>query len=237
MLKSFWGSFFNSDSETEKTDLDLTYSEKSTAQSTYRSQGEMLKVLGREDEDGLCNPLTNLFAKNQITGDPKTDILSKSNKEAYVAAVLEENHQDELRNKGADGKHSAFVDTHTPFKVQTIPAEEAVKLKVDTVLPTSGQVIITFPVEDERGSDAYHQVYLRKNEKECLSFDAEREGGSKRGDCRELFNDFVKSMSTKQDNNRPRKEVTIASTLFFSDRAQQSNGASNNLTQHTASYR
>lgn len=227
MLKSFWGTFFSEESNTSHTE-NISIAKPN---STYSTQGEMLKALGKEEEDGLCNPLTNLFAKNQITGTHETDVLSKTNKAAYLAAVLEENHQDELRRKGADGKHSAFVDTQTPFEVQSIPAGEVPNLKVDAVLPTPGHAIITFPVEDPAGSDAYHQVYLGKiSDTDCVSFDAEREGGRKKGNCQELFNDFVKSMSTRQDRNRPPKVVTVATTSFFSSKTAEKRDHQTNLT-------
>ncbi|BCA95114.1 hypothetical protein TUM19329_14750 [Legionella antarctica] len=190
-------------------------------ESTYSTQGKMLKALGREKEAGLCGPLANLYARNQITGTNETDVLSKKNTEVYAAAVAEEHLQHALRQQGQDGKHSAFVVTKTPHEVQTFAAEAVKDLNVDSVLPTPGHTIITFPVEDPwEKSDTYHQVYLGKlNDKECLIFDAEREGGSKKDNCQALFSEIVNAMSTRPDSSRPRKVATIATTSFFAPKS------------------
>lgn len=141
--------------------------------SSYSSQGEMLKSLGKEEEAGLCNPLTNIYAKQQIAGfDPENNLASENNIEVYLKAVEEEDHQHKLREEGKDGRHSAFVDTQTPYEVKKFPAENDIDL--EQILPTPGHAIITYPVEGKEGEDDYHQVYLgrkpisEKGPSECI---------------------------------------------------------------------
>ncbi|MDX1838790.1 hypothetical protein [Legionella taurinensis] len=39
----------------------------------------------------------------------------------------------------------------------------------------------TFPVEGEaKGSDPYHQIYFKRQEKDCVKFDAEERYGEKK---------------------------------------------------------
>lgn len=184
--------------------------------SGYSSQEEMLRSLHREDEPGLCNALTNLYVESQITNQP--DIFTKSNKDVYIDARIEEQHQNVLRKEGKDGKHAAFVDTNTDFEVIAIPVKNNVMLDVNDILPTQGHAIITYPVESHMVHDPYHQVYLgRLEDDNCQSFDASLRGGKKIGGCQELLNNFTDQMSTRTDTNRPPKYVTIATSSFFSN--------------------
>ncbi|ARG98022.1 hypothetical protein [Legionella micdadei] len=191
--------------------------------SQYSSQDEMLRAVGRDDEAGLCNPLTNIYAKKQIAGsNPRENFSSETNVDVYLKAVEEEDHQQKLREEGKDGKHSAFVDTQTPYQVKTFPAGKEIEL--DEVLPTQGHAIITYPVEGKDGGDDYHQVYLGRRlpsgegKSECISFDSSRKGGGvKEGSCNELLKEFLENVSTRPELNRPSKKVTVAttsSTLF-----------------------
>jgi hypothetical protein len=183
----------------------------------YSSQAEMLQTLQREDEPGLCNPITNLYVESQITGKP--DIFSKSNKDVYIDARIEEHHQNILRQEGKDGKHAAFIDTNTDFKVISVPVHDNFSLDVNEILPTQGHTMITFPVENHIENDPYHQVYLGKlKDDSCLSFDASIKGGKRIGDCQDLLNDFADQMSKCNDSNRPPKLVTIATSSFFSNK-------------------
>jgi len=226
MFKPLWDKFTKTDSNAE-----------ADCNSRYSSQAEMLKSLGRENEPALCNSLTNLFTNYQITGTKKYDIFSKNNGDAYISAVLYEDHQKELRLNGLDGRHSAFVDTQTPYCVHQIPAKEAVNLKVETILPTPGHAMLTYPVDGDNVDD-YHQVYLGrlpKSKSTCVSFDSEIKGGTKQGDCQELLSDFLKQMSVSEDSNRPPKVFYAATSSFFADKKINSRNNSINNEENNNS--
>jgi hypothetical protein len=189
--------------------------------STYSSQEEMLQALGRENEPGLCSPITNLYTESKITNSP--DVLSQNNKDVYISSFIKEHHQEQLRQKGKDGKHAAFVDTNTEYKIHSIPTDATLTLDINEILPTPGHTMITYPIESRKGNDPYHQVYLGKiKEDECLSFDPSLRGGERKGNCQELLNNFRDQVSTSKDNNRPPKRVTIATTSFFSTKESRS---------------
>ncbi|WP_347252526.1 hypothetical protein [Legionella sp.] len=189
--------------------------------SSYSSQGEMLKSLGKEEEAGLCNPLTNIYAKQQIAGfDPENNLASENNIEVYLKAVEEEDHQHKLRKEGKDGRHSAFVDTQTPYEVKKFPAENDIDL--EQILPTPGHAIITYPVEGKEGEDDYHQVYLgrkpsEKGPSECIFFDPSKKGGGvEKGNCDTLLKALLNEVSSHSDSKRPPKNVTVATTASSS---------------------
>ncbi len=203
--------------------------------STYSSQEEMFSALNRRFEQGLCSPLTNLFAKSQIKDTP--DILSKSNKDVYIDAVLHEDHQMRLRQEGKDGKHSAFIDTKIDYAVKTISVDDQLDLDMNQILPEPGHTMITYPVDDTNGKDSYHQVYMRKFiNNQCLSFDASRSGGIKRGDCQELLTEFIEHMSTMKDGNRPPKRVIVATSSFSFFSGQQTSELKNEVNPSSSVF-
>lgn len=204
--------YWNTPSDSSKTPI----SNQPDLHTPFSSQAEMLQALHRENEPGLCNSITNLFVESQITKKP--DITTKSNKDVYIEARIEEHKQNILRQEGKDGKHAAFVDTNTDYKVITIPVDNSFSLDVNQILPTQGHTIITFPVESHTVNDPYHQVYLGKLENgNCQSFDASLRGGKRMGNCQDLLSTFTDQMSKCTDTNRPPKLVTVATSSFFSN--------------------
>ncbi|MFC7781267.1 hypothetical protein ACFQY6_06240 [Legionella taurinensis] len=186
----------------------------SPAQQPFVSQGDMLHALNKGEENGLCGPLTNMVAEEHLRGAKKTTLFSQSNETVYYKAVEVEGHQDAIRNiDRSNGKHSAFIDTETPFLVDQIPAA---KLKSLTLNDLGEHNLTTFPVEGEaKGSDPYHQIYFKRQEKDCVKFDAEERYGEKKGNCQELFDAFKKSVSTQPDPSRPPKNVIVARSAGF----------------------
>jgi hypothetical protein len=189
---------------------------------TFSSQKEMQKALSDNQQAGLlCCPLTNLYVQDT------NGLLTKSNLEVFKASLLEEKHQDALREQGLDGKHSAFVDTKTPYVVKKIPVESISEITEQTVLPIPGHSIITYPINGSVGRDPYHQVYLGKlNEGRCVSFDSDRQGSKKSGNCPDLLKEILESVSTKADDSRPPKRVTIASTSLKPSSSQDNDDLS-----------
>jgi hypothetical protein len=183
-------------------------------QQLFVSQGDMLQALKKDDEEGLCGPLTNIVAKEHLRGAEKTSLFSQTNEDVYYQAVDVEHHQEVIRQKDrGNGKHSAFLDTKTPFVVDKIPAEDVDKL----TLPELGEHnLITFPVEGiVKGEDPYHQIYFRRQQKGCVKFDAEEKYGEKKGDCQVLFDAFKKSVAGRPDPSRPPKQIIVARSLNF----------------------
>ncbi|KTC97646.1 hypothetical protein [Legionella erythra] len=184
------------------------------AQQLFVSQGDMLQALKKDDESGLCGPLTNMVAEEHLQGAEQTTLFSKTNEVVYYQAVDVEHHQDIIRQTDrSNGKHSAFVDTKTPFEVDKIPAKDLDKL----TLPELGEHnLITFPVEGQvKGEDPYHQIYFRRQPQGCVKFDAEEKYGEKKGDCQVLFDAFKKSVASQPDPSRPPKQIIVARSLNF----------------------
>ncbi|KTD49754.1 hypothetical protein Lrub_0382 [Legionella rubrilucens] len=186
----------------------------SAAQQPFVSQGDMLHALNKDDENGLCGPLTNMVAEEHLRGAKKTTLFSQSNETVYYKAVEVESHQEDIRKiDRSNGKHSAFIDTETPFQVDQIPAANLNSLTLNDL---GEHNLITFPVEGEaKGSDPYHQIYFKRQQKDCVKFDAEQRHGEKKGNCQELFDAFKKSVSTGSDPSRPPKQVIVARNVGF----------------------
>lgn len=170
---------------------------ENSAPRLFTTQEELLIEHQQILRNGLCVPLTNLYAKSKIAGE-KTDFLD-DRRHAYIAAVEEENHQLELAKEGKDADHSAFVDLKVAHQDVQVDEKELTDNFPQTFAQTR-HALITYPTN--RGD--WHMVYFGREKDHCSFFDANKLGGEIKGPCPNLM--AYVSLSIKKDYSKDENE-------------------------------
>lgn len=139
-------------------------------------------LLAKQEERGLCNPLTNLYLKSRLANEP-ADFLA-NDETAYCRAVEEENHQHELRQAGEeDARHSGFLAMGVTHEHIEIDKCALAKDKLEEVYSRDCHSLISYPIAENKA----HMVYFGKKGHKCYFFDANFIGGKLKGDCSTLI--------------------------------------------------
>ena len=136
------------------------------------NQADILKAHGEEGQaEGLCSPLSNLYAKYRL--GLITSEFMEDPEVAYVQAVIEENHQQDLIEQNMDGEHSAFVDSGTPYIIKKVTFNDVSnEEKLNQQIGTKPvDTLINFPVT----GSVDHMIYLGRDDKgKGYEYDANR---------------------------------------------------------------
>ncbi|OGT36223.1 MAG: hypothetical protein A3F11_06680 [Gammaproteobacteria bacterium RIFCSPHIGHO2_12_FULL_37_14] len=148
----------------------------------FKTQKALLEEYAGNVKDGLCVPLSNVYAKHMISNQqPK---FLEDCDETYKMAVEEEHHQFELSQQGnQDFTHSAFIHIpHEDMTVDKISLTNSANLQ--QLFADTEHALITYPIQRENDN---HMVYFGKKKNHCVFFDANHYGGEIKGPCPNIF--------------------------------------------------
>ncbi|KTD22633.1 hypothetical protein [Legionella londiniensis] len=177
----------------------------------FKNQEETLKRYDRYvnengDPVGMCQSMTNVYAKLRLQGEDTGQYLGDDRK-FLQASIDEENEELDAELQGdEDTIHHAFNKQQVPHEHVKMPVREFSKEKLETMLKDSEHFIISYPTNQTLNTHQSkpdtlpdkkisHAVYFGKLEKhldDCVTFDANH--GEQKAPCGELIRMFVEKV-------------------------------------------
>lgn len=181
------------------------------ASSHFHTQQDILDDLKEKlPVEGLCSPLTNLYAISRINGSHPS-FLEGQSREIFNLANNFLKLQYEAFNLYKDGPDYAFKDyeyTSTRFRYPNNPPDEKA---FKSMLKKHN--LISYPLSSER-RPVMHQVYLGfdKDPSTCTLFDANYEGGVKKSSRDQMIHDLFITSSKYISKRNPDSYLKVAAT-------------------------